>query len=206
MVLAEVTRGSGATGKAAEAVIAKLAQKFGNRLVTSQAVRAQHGNTVDLDRQPAAGRGGVPAGDGRRAGGGAAVRGRARAGDRVRHRHLARRPGQRAARRHLPRFPRHEPRARGARRGPRLRRSSPASRASSSTSNSAIRACSFRSIRAPTPRSAAWRRPALRHQRGALRHHEGQRAGAQSRARQRRGDDDGAARQEILGGLRSDAA
>ena len=52
MALAEVTRGS-VDGKAVEAVIAKLAQKFGNRLVTSQAVRAQHGNTTTwIENQP----------------------------------------------------------------------------------------------------------------------------------------------------------
>src|SRR4051812_36368715 len=32
--------------KAIEAAIAALTQKFGNRLVTSQAVREQHGNTL----------------------------------------------------------------------------------------------------------------------------------------------------------------
>ena len=46
----------------------------------------------------------------------------------------------------------------------------------------------------------------LRHQRGALRHHEGQRARAQSRAGQRRGDRHRAAREEILGRLRPHAA
>ncbi len=39
--------------EAVDAVIAKLAQKFGNRLVTSRAVRAQHANTVTwIDNQP----------------------------------------------------------------------------------------------------------------------------------------------------------
>ncbi len=75
----------------------------------------------DLDRQPAAGRGVLSADDGGSAGGRAAVRVGARAGGRVRRRHLARRPGQRAARRRLPRFSRHEPRARRPRRGSRLR-------------------------------------------------------------------------------------
>ena len=43
-----------------------------------------------------------------------------------------------------------------------MRRRRPASRASSSTSTCATPACSFRSIPAPTPRSAAWRRRAPR--------------------------------------------
>jgi D-lactate dehydrogenase (cytochrome) len=39
--------------EAVEAVIAQLAQKFGNRLVTSRAVREQHANTVTwIDNQP----------------------------------------------------------------------------------------------------------------------------------------------------------
>ena len=46
----------------------------------------------------------------------------------------------------------------------------------------------------------------LGHQCGALRHHEGQRAVAQSGDGERRADDDGAAGEEILGGLRPDAA
>ena len=46
----------------------------------------------------------------------------------------------------------------------------------------------------------------LRHQRGALRHHEGQCAGAQGRDGERRGDRHRAARQEDLGRLRPDAA
>ena len=57
---------------------------FGNRLVTSQAVREQHANTADLDRRTAAGRGGLPADH---AGGGGdrdAVRRASRAGDPVR--------------------------------------------------------------------------------------------------------------------------
>ena len=53
---------------AIEAAIRVLTQKFGNRLVTSQAVREQHGNTTDLDREPAARRGGVSAEHRRRAG------------------------------------------------------------------------------------------------------------------------------------------
>ena len=46
----------------------------------------------------------------------------------------------------------------------------------------------------------------LRHQRGALRHHEGQCAGAEGGDGERRGDDDGAARQEIICRLRPHAA
>ena len=112
-----------------------------------------------------------------------------RAGDRYRHRHLARRPGQRAARRHLPRFPRHEQAC--SRSTPRISiaSSSPASRASSSTNSSATRACSSRSTRRRRLARRHGGDPLLRHQCGALRHHEGQRAGAQGRARQRRDHD-----------------
>src|SRR6185436_3361119 len=40
--------------KAIEAVVRALAARFGNRLVTSQAVRQQHGNTVTwIENQPA---------------------------------------------------------------------------------------------------------------------------------------------------------
>src|ERR1700683_2172001 len=46
MVLAEATHPSARDRKAADSVIAKLAARFGNRLVTSRAVREQHGNTL----------------------------------------------------------------------------------------------------------------------------------------------------------------
>jgi len=46
MVLAEATHPNARDRKAADSVIAKLAARFGNRLVTSRAVREQHGNTV----------------------------------------------------------------------------------------------------------------------------------------------------------------
>jgi D-lactate dehydrogenase (cytochrome) len=46
MALAEATQSSTRNRKAADTVIAKLAARFGNRLVTSQAVREQHANTV----------------------------------------------------------------------------------------------------------------------------------------------------------------
>ena len=53
MVFAEVAQRGRSDRKAAASVIAKLAQQFGNRLVTSQAVRAQHANTVTwIDNQP----------------------------------------------------------------------------------------------------------------------------------------------------------
>ena len=45
----DVQKKSGARARdprAVEAAIRELAQKFGNRLVTSQAVREQHGNTL----------------------------------------------------------------------------------------------------------------------------------------------------------------
>jgi D-lactate dehydrogenase (cytochrome) len=46
MALAEATQSGVHDRKAADTVIAKLAARFGNRLVTSQAVRQQHANTV----------------------------------------------------------------------------------------------------------------------------------------------------------------
>src|SRR5580700_12197115 len=46
MVLAEATQQGFRDRKAADSVIAKLAARFGNRLVTSRSVREQHGNTV----------------------------------------------------------------------------------------------------------------------------------------------------------------
>ena len=105
-----------------EAVTAELAAHFGNRLVTSHAVREQHGNTLTWIDEPAAGRGGVSAIDTARCRTiGAHLCRASRAGHPVRHRHLARRPRQRAAGRRLDRFARHEQRARGARRGSRLR-------------------------------------------------------------------------------------
>jgi D-lactate dehydrogenase (cytochrome) len=46
MALAEATQANAHDRKAADRVIAKLAARFGNRLVTSRAVREQHANTV----------------------------------------------------------------------------------------------------------------------------------------------------------------
>ena len=90
--------------------------------------------------------------------------------------------------------PRHEPGARGARRGPRLR--GRARRHAQGAQRASARPGPVLPDRSGRRRLA--RRHGgdarLRHQCGALRHHEGQRAGAQGRAGQRRGDDDGAAR------------
>ena len=172
--------------KAADAVIAALAARYGNRLVTSQAVREQHGHTTTWIANQPPDAVVFPQSDRRGAGDRAAVRGRARAGDRLRHRHLARRPGQCAARRHLPRFPRHEPRARGACRGSRLRHRARHHPQGSSTSICATgRVFPDRSRRRRLARRHGGD-ARLGHQCGALRHHEGQCAGAQSRARQRR--------------------
>ena len=53
MDLAEVSSVAKRDPKAVEAVIAALAARFGNRLVTSQAVREQHGNTLTwVENQP----------------------------------------------------------------------------------------------------------------------------------------------------------
>src|SRR5579864_268152 len=53
MAVAEATQQGAGDRKAVEAVIGKLAQKFGNRLVTSQALREQHGHTTTwIKNQP----------------------------------------------------------------------------------------------------------------------------------------------------------
>jgi D-lactate dehydrogenase (cytochrome) len=53
MAVAEMADHNSGDREAVEAVIAQLAQKFGNRLVTSRAVREQHANTVTwIDNQP----------------------------------------------------------------------------------------------------------------------------------------------------------
>jgi len=53
MAVAEVMERSQRDGKAIDAVVAALAAQFGNRLVTSRAVREQHGNTVTwIKNQP----------------------------------------------------------------------------------------------------------------------------------------------------------
>src|SRR3954469_9354907 len=53
MAMAETSAPARCDPKAIEAVIRALAATFGNRLVTSQAVREQHGNTVTwIENQP----------------------------------------------------------------------------------------------------------------------------------------------------------
>src|SRR5690242_16783845 len=53
MAVAEARQQGAGDREAVDAVIAKLAQKFGNRLVTSRSVREQHANTVTwIDNQP----------------------------------------------------------------------------------------------------------------------------------------------------------
>ena len=192
--------------KAVDRVIAALAATFGNRLVTSQAVREQHGNTLTwIGNQPPD----------------AVVfpqttedvqqvvrlcAARARAGDRVRHRHLARGPGQRAAGRHLARFPRHEPPPRRSRRGPRLRhRAGHDAQTAQRTPARPGRVLSDRSRRRRLARRHGGD-ARVGHQRRALRHHERQRHRAQSRAGERRGDADGAPGEKIVVRLRSDPA
>ena len=206
MAVLEATTRTKQERKAADAVIATLAARYGNRLVTSHAVREQHGHTTTwIENQPP---------DAvvfpqtteevqevvrlRRRG--------ARAGGRLRRRHLARRPGQRAARRHLPRFPRHEPRARGPCRGPRLRHR--ARHHAQAAQRISARQGSVLPDRSRRRRLARRHGGDARvgHQCGALRHHEGQCAGAQSRARQRRGDLHRAAGEKVSGGLRPHAA
>ena len=62
-MLAEPAAATHRDPHAVDAVVRALAARFGNRLVTSQAVREQHGNTHHLDREPAAGRRGLSAVD-----------------------------------------------------------------------------------------------------------------------------------------------
>ncbi len=128
---------------ATDRTIRELTAAFGNRVVTSQAVREQHGNTLTwIANQPpdavvfpqstedvqqivricAAQR---------------------HAGHPLRHRLLARGPRQRAVRRGVDRFPRHEQAARRARRGSRLRHRARHHPQGSSTSSCATAACSF---------------------------------------------------------------
>ena len=83
--------------KSIKAAIAALTATFGNRVVTSQAVREQHANTTTwIENQPPDAvvfpQTTEDVQDDR-----AHLRRAARAGDPVRHRHLARRPRQRAA-------------------------------------------------------------------------------------------------------------
>ena len=53
MALVEAPKRSKDDRKAADAVIATLAARYGNRLVTSQAVREQHGHTTTwIENQP----------------------------------------------------------------------------------------------------------------------------------------------------------
>ena len=136
---------------------------------------------ADLGGEPAAGRRGVSAEHRGRAGDRAHLRRAPRAGDPVRHRHLARRPGQRAAGRRVDRLPRHEPRAGGACRGPRLRgraRHHPQGAERATARPGPVLPDRSRRRRLARRHGGD---ALLRHQRGALRHHEGQCAGAESR-------------------------
>ena len=192
--------------QALASAIEALAARFGNRLITSQAVREQHAHTTTwLPTQPPD----------------AVVMAQetadiqdvvricakhSRSRDRLRHRHLAGGPGQRAGRRHLHRPARHEPDSRSSCRGSRLR--DPARRHPQGAERASARPGIVLPDRSRRRRFA--RRhgldPRLRHQCGALRHHARQRAGAESGARRRRDHHDRHAGEEILGRLRPDAS
>ena len=192
--------------QALASAIEALAARFGNRLITSQAVREQHAHTTTwLPTQPPDAV--VMAQETvRYPGRGADLRQTFRSRDRVRHRHLAGGPGQRAGRRRLHRSARHEPDSRRSCRGPRLR--DPARRHPQGAQRTSARPGIVLPDRSRRRRLA--RRHGLdagvRHQRGALRHHARQRAGAESGARRRRDHHDRHAREKILGRLRPDAS
>ena len=187
---------------AVNAVIAALAAQFGNRLVTSQAVREQHANTTTwieneapdavvfpqttadvqaivricaVHRVPV-----IPFGTG------TSLEGHINAplgGVSVDFRDMNKVLAVNA-------------------RGPRLRgRAGHHAQAAQRASARPGPVLSARSRR----RRVAWRHgrdALLRHQRGALRHHEGQCARAEGRAGERRAHDDRSPRQEVLGRLR----
>ena len=163
----------------------------------------QHHN---VDREPAAGRSGFPAVHRRGAGHRPDLRRASCACHSVRHRNVARRTRQCALWRRIDRPPRHEPRARGARRGPRLRRR--AGRHKEAAQRISARPGFVFSAR--SRRRCLARRHGgdalLRHQCGALRHHEGRGAGAEGGAGERRTDEHREPGEEIVGGLRPHAA
>ena len=207
MASAETIRQRGAIRRRSRPRSARSPRGSATGSSTSQAVREQHGNTPTWIAEPAAGRGGVSAVDRGRAGRSCASA-RAHA---CRSSRSAPAPRSRATstRRYggvSHRLPRHEPRARRARRGSRLR--GRAGRHPQAAQRASARPGPVLPDRSRRRRLA--RRHGgdarLRHQRGALRHDEGQRAGAQGGAGERRGDHDGAPRQEVLGRLRPDAA
>ena len=160
----------------------------------------------DLAGAAAARRRGHGAGNRRYPGRGADLRQTRRSRDRVRHRHLAGGAGQCAGRRRLHRPARHEQGAGGPCRRPRLR--DPARRHPQGAQRAPARPGRVLPDRSRR-RCLAGRHgldPGLRHQRGALRHHARQRAGAQGGARRRRDHHHGHAGEEILGRLRPDAS
>ena len=98
MAVAAVETAGARNPKAVEAAIGALAAKFGNRLVTSQAVREQHGNILTwIENQPPDAVVFPQSTDDVQDAVRICVAAQG-AGHPVRHRHLARRPHQRAAR------------------------------------------------------------------------------------------------------------
>ena len=140
--------------------LAELRPLLGDRLSTAAAVREQHGKDLTYHAGHPPDAVAFAALDRRGGGDRPHLRRAPAAGHRLRHRHLARGPHRRARgrRHHRPLRPRPHPR--GQRRGPRRPRRGRRHPQARSTSTCATPACSSRSTPAPTPRSAAWPRPA----------------------------------------------
>ena len=129
-----------------------------------------------------------------------------RAGHRLRHRHVARRPGQRAGRRHFARHVAHEPDRRGQCRRSRLHgRAGRHARGAQRPSARHRPVLPDRSRRQCQPRRHGGD-TGIRHQCRALRHDARQCAGADGGDGRRRVDHHRQARQEELGRLRPDPA
>ena len=185
-----------------DATIAELKKLYGERVSTAHAVREQHGKDISFHEAhlPDAvvfaeiGRGGAADRP--------AVRPAQDADHRLRHRHLARGPYQRAQRRHLARLEPHEQGADGQRGRPRCR--GPARRHAQAAQRIHPRHRSLLPDRSRGRRLAGrhGQHARLGHQRGALRHHARERAGAAGRHGRRPPDAARPPLAQVVGGLR----